>query len=205
MSFAIYNKKSKGKKTKLPSFSRCSWSCVWGRWARCRCRSHTPGKERPPCSARTAGGWREPGSPQPGSPAAWPPSSSSPPLPPTGLKVMMDDGKGLGKAAPLKWMELQRNSFISLSHTLLPLFKSHLFLSYHVFRTCSHTAEPREGPSTIFPRFCLPFKISVARISKQGKLRIVRTSPPIQTPKILCISRIRQHRRRFQKPNIVTI
>lgn len=89
----------------------------------------------------------------------------------------MDDGKGLGKAAPLKWMELQRNSFISLSHTMLSLFKLHLSLSHHIFRTCSHKTEPREGPTIIFPRFCLPFKISVARISKQGKLRIVRSLP----------------------------
>lgn len=119
-----------------------------------------------------------------------------------------DDGrwKGAWESCTIEMDGAAKKLFhFALSHTLLPLFKSHLFLSYHVFRTCSHTAEPREGPSTIFPRFCLPFKISVARISKQGKLRIVRTSPPIQTPKILCISRIRQHRRRFQKPNIVTI
>lgn len=94
-----------------------------------------PGKERLLSSAQTAAGWKEAGSPQTGSPAAWPPSCSYPPPPLTGLKVMMGNGKGLGKAAPLKWMELQGNSFhLPLSPTRTPtppLFKITSFLITH--------------------------------------------------------------------------
>lgn len=156
-----------------------------------------PGKERLPSSAQTAGGWREVGSPQTGSPAAWPPSCSCPCPPLTSLKVMMGDRKGLGKAAPLKWMELQRNSFyLNLSHPTLspPLF---FFFKLHLITHSENTAtklslDKNSSPSlTLLPP---PFRISVAGISKQGKLCIARVSPPIQTPEILYIGRIRQHR-----------
>lgn len=91
-----------------------------------------------------------------------------------------DDGrwKGAWESCTIEMDGAAKKLFyLALSQPAPPLFKLHLYLSHHALETCSHKTEPQEGPTIIFSCFSLPFKISVARISKKGKLHIVRSLP----------------------------
>lgn len=82
--------------------------------------------------------------------------------------------RGLGKLHHWNGWSCKETLLFSSLTPCSPLFELHLFLSHIQNVSPQNWASV---PTTIFPLSSPPFKISVARISKQGKLRIVRSLP----------------------------